>query len=386
MIILWGRMRVARFDRYLLSQLMVFFGFFALILVLVYWTNQAVRLFDQLIADGHSAFVFLEFTALSLPEVIRAVLPIATFVAVVYTTNRLSTESELVVVQATGFSGFRLARPVLVFGIIVGLLTAVLSHFLVPAASRALAVRSAEIAENITARFLTEGSFLHPTDGITFYIREIDQTGKLLDVFLSDSRKPDSQITYTAKTAYLVRHETGPKLVMLDGIAQTLNFNGDRLSTTGFSDFSYDIGTLVNLGKGGRRSSDQMSTMDLLRASPETIEETGATAAVLVYAAHKRFSRSLMAIAAALIGFSSLIVGSFSRFGVSRRIIFAVILLIVVKAIESGVSGFALGNVARWPLVYLAPLTGVGFGCTLLWLSARPAVFDRILFRNRRMA
>ena len=41
---------MARFDRYLLSQLMVVFGFFSLVLVMVYWINRAVVLFDRLIA------------------------------------------------------------------------------------------------------------------------------------------------------------------------------------------------------------------------------------------------------------------------------------------------------------------------------------------------
>ena len=68
---------LARFDRYLLAQLMVMFGFFSLVLVMVYWINRAVVLFDQLIADGQSAAVFLEFTALSLPSVIRLALPLA---------------------------------------------------------------------------------------------------------------------------------------------------------------------------------------------------------------------------------------------------------------------------------------------------------------------
>jgi lipopolysaccharide export system permease protein len=377
---------VARFDRYLLSQLMVFFGFFALILVMVYWTNQAVRLFDQLIADGQSIVVFLEFTALTLPKAIRAVFPIATFVAVIYTVNRLISESELVVVQATGFSGFRLARPVLVFGLIVALLTAILSHFLVPAANRALATKTAEISQNITARFLTEGVFLHPTDGVTFYIREIDETGKLLDVFLSDSRRSDIQVTYTAKTAYLVRDEAGPKLVMLNGIAQTLDFNGDRLSTTGFSDFAYNIGSLVNIGRGDRRSYRELGTMDLLRASPETVAKTGTKRAVLIYEGHKRFSRSLLTIAAALIGFSCLMLGGFSRFGVWRQILGAIILLVVVKAIESGVANYAPHDVARWPLIYLPALAGICIAYLLLWLSARPGAISRLFLAKRRLA
>ena len=57
---------MARFDRYMLSQCLQLFGFFGLVLVLVYWINQAVILFDQLIADGQTALVFLELPALTL--------------------------------------------------------------------------------------------------------------------------------------------------------------------------------------------------------------------------------------------------------------------------------------------------------------------------------
>ncbi len=74
---------------------MTLFGFFALVLVLVYWVNRAVVLFDQLIANGQSAGVFVEFTALTLPNVIRLVLPIAAFAASIYVANRLSSLSEL---------------------------------------------------------------------------------------------------------------------------------------------------------------------------------------------------------------------------------------------------------------------------------------------------
>ncbi|MCP4819364.1 MAG: LPS export ABC transporter permease LptF, partial [Shimia sp.] len=38
---------MSRFDRYILSQLLTLFGFFALVLVSVYWVNRAVVLFDS---------------------------------------------------------------------------------------------------------------------------------------------------------------------------------------------------------------------------------------------------------------------------------------------------------------------------------------------------
>ena len=98
-----------------------------MILVSVYWVNRAIGLFDQLISDGQNALVFLEFTALTLPYVIMIVLPISGFVAAIYVTNRLSSESEMVVLQTAGAGAFRIARPVFLFGMIVAVLVSILA-------------------------------------------------------------------------------------------------------------------------------------------------------------------------------------------------------------------------------------------------------------------
>ncbi len=229
----------------MLSQLMMFFGFFALVLVSVYWVNSTVRLFDRLISDNQSVWVFLEMTALSLPNVIRLMLPVAGFVAVVYATNRMVSESELVVMQATGFSPWRLARPVLYFGLIVACLISVLAHVLVPVSRTQLNERNAEITQNISSKLLTEGAFLHPATGLTFYIRAISPSGELTDIFLSDTRRADSAAVYTARRAFLVKSGNGPKLVMFDGMAQVMAASQNRLSVTRFADFTYDIGALI---------------------------------------------------------------------------------------------------------------------------------------------
>ena len=184
---------------------MVLFGFFALVLVSVYWVNNAVKVFDRLISDGHSAAIVLEFTILSLPNVIRSVMPIAAFGSAVYVTNRLSAESELTVMHATGFSPWRLAWPVAIFGLITALMMTMMTHFLVPASLQQLREREIAIAENLYARLLRPGTFLHPAKGITLYIRQITAEGKLTDIFVSDRRNPEKSYIYTAKAAYLVR-------------------------------------------------------------------------------------------------------------------------------------------------------------------------------------
>ena len=366
-----------RFDRYMLSQFMVLFGFFSLVLVLVLWVNRAVRLFDQLIGDGQTALVFLEFSALTLPVAIAAVLPIACFAAAVYVTNRMSQESELVVVQATGYSHFRLTRPILVFGIIVAVLMSLLAHVLIPMSTARLLDRTAEVSQNITARLLSAGQFQHPAEDVTVFISDITERGELLGLFLSDARNPERSVTYTAKSALLVRSENGPKLVMFDGQAQTLRASTNQIAITTFSNFAYDIGRLISSTPTGQRKVDELSTWELLSATPALQNETGASHATLITEGHLRFARPLLAPVSALMGFAFLLVGSFNRFGIWPRVVWATVALILIKLGENVVTAKVLGDANLWPLMYLPALGGAMIAIGLLWLSAHPSLLRR---------
>jgi len=372
---------VGRFDRYMLSQFMVLFGFFALVLVAIFWINQAVRMFDRLIGDGQPAWVFLEFTALTLPGVIGVVLPIATFAGAVYVTNRLATESELTVVQASGYSPWRLARPAAVFGILIGLMMSVLTHLLIPASHGQLELRKAEVTRNITARLLTEGEFLHPAPGITFYIREITPEGALRDVFLSDRRDARNTVTYTSSEAYLVREAGGTKLVMVGGLSQVLRRDGQQLFTTAFDDFSYDISSLISRRDDALDEIAFAPTLALLSAPHAAAARSGSTLGEVALEVHGRMTEALLCICAALIGFATLLVGGFSRFGVWWQILGAFVMLVGLKLIEGGVTGAVLANAALWPMLYLPALTGGALSVCLLTLAANPG-----LLRPRRRA
>ncbi len=363
---------MSRFDRYLMSQLLSLFGFFALVLVAVYWVNRAVGLFDQLIGDGQSALVFLEFSVLTLPNAIRLVLPIAAFAATVYVVNRLMQESELVVMQATGFSAFRLARPVLFFGLTVMVMQLVLTNLLVPASQRILSERSAEISQNVTARFLTAGKFMHPSQGITLYIREISPTGELLDLFLADERSETDRAVHTARKAFLVRGEVAPKLVMVDGSTQRLSRADGRMAITRFSDFTLDLAGLVSVGDTGPVALNALPTGVLLQALPEARVATGASVAQMQEEGHTRLAAPLLAVAASLLGFAALMLGSFSRFGLWRQMAVAVGLLIGLQLVWTWTGSVALEREGGWPVVYLAPGAGTVVASGLLWWAQRP--------------
>ena len=363
-----------RIDRYILSQFLTLFGFFALVLVSVYWINRAVSLFEQLISDGQTALVVLEFTALTLPLVISVVLPIAAFAASAYGTNRLSSESELVAMQAAGMSPWRLARPVLVFGLLVAVMVAMLVHSLVPLARARLADRQAEIAQNVTAQFLRAGSFQYPVRGVTLYIRQIANDGRLLDFFLEDGRDPGNQTTYTASEALVVRTEAGPRLVLMQGMVQNLRHSGERqsLSVTRFSELAYDLATLISTESSRKRDLRAYSTLELMNPDAALLEATGATPDKARAEAHERLAKPFQAPVAAMLGFATLLIGGYSRFGVWRQVIWAVVALIAVQFLATAAESQVARDAARWPLIYVSPLVGALISLFLLWLAAKP--------------
>ncbi len=368
---------MGRVDRYMLSQLLVLFGFFALVLVALFWINRAVVLFDRLIGDGQSALVFLEFTALGLPKLIVTVLPIATFAGAVYVTNRMAGESELTVLQATGSGPWRLAWPVLVYGICVAVMMTVLSHLLVPLAQAQLQQRENDISQNISARLLTEGTFLHPSDEITFYTRQIDADGVLRDVFLSDRRDAKQGVIYTAAEAYLVRNGQGSTLIMVNGLAQRLDREERRLSTAKFRDFSFDISALMSDRTDEALPITAMVTPVLL-ANLGTISATsGETKGVIAEEIHSRFAQPLFCIVAALVGFSTLLIGGFSRFGVWREIVLAFGLLIVIDGLRGTLVDTVRSDADMWPLMYAPSLLGAFLVVAMLWQAAHPGWWTR---------
>lgn len=359
---------MGRFDRYMLGELVKLFGFFGLVLVLIYWINRAVALFDALIADGQSALVFLELTTLSLPGIIAIVLPFAAFAATAYVVSRLERDSELVVMLATGYSPFRLARPVLVFGLLVMGLMLVLTNILIPKASARLELRQAEIAANLPARLLIPGQFIDAGPGITAYVRDISPEGALQGVLLSDRRDGAEPITYSAAQAYLLSTDDGPRLVMEDGMIQVLRAPGPRLFLTRFSQMSYDVSQLVQAAIPNPDKPYLLPTPDLLRAGPDIVARTGASPAQLRGAGHQRLSKAMLGAIAALIGFAPLMMGGFSRFGLTPQIAAAVGFVIALMAVDNIGLKAGQSGPGSWPLNYLA--VGLGAALIVLMLAA----------------
>src|SRR4051812_49193568 len=99
---------------YLLRQLAVTMGIVTLVMAGVIWLFVSVRAVETIVNRGLSVSVFVELTALQMPNFITQIIPIALFIAVLFVYNRLTTDREILVLRAAGLSPLALARPMLI--------------------------------------------------------------------------------------------------------------------------------------------------------------------------------------------------------------------------------------------------------------------------------
>ena len=368
---------MVRINTYILTRLVALFGFFALVLVLIYWVNRAVRLFDRLIADGQSAMVFLEFTTLTLPWMISVISPIAGFAAVVYVINRLTSNGELVVLQTAGLSAREISKPVWIFAVGLAALIMILTNILIPISQAQLHQRQLEVSENLTARLLTEGTFLSPSDDITFYLRQITADGELEGVFLNDTSDQHKSLTYSASKAFLVRSDDGPRLVLIDGLIQSLDLTTDRLAVTKFNDFVINIGEIVSPRSTARKHIDHFSSLELIDHIRKGTTPKNTTQFITIFTVHQRIAGPLLSIFSVLIGYAVLVTAKFSRFGRWRPVITAIFCLIILNFVE----GLCLDYVRRieralWVL-YLPLLFGLLSVSSIILKYDRPWVASK---------
>src|SRR5215469_10674720 len=184
-----------RLNRYILRQCFGIMIFATAALSAAIWLAQSLRLIDLIVNRGLSVDLFLYLVALILPRFLDIVLPVGVFIAVLFTYNRLTAESELVVMRSAGLSHFALAKPVLILAGIAFLILASLSAYFLPASNRAFKDMQFEIRNRFVSSLIQEGTFTTISDKITIYVRSRNDRGEVTGLLINDSRNPEKQVT-----------------------------------------------------------------------------------------------------------------------------------------------------------------------------------------------
>ena len=325
------------------------------VLTFMIWITQALREFDLLTTKGQSLLTFLAVTGLGVPSLIMIIAPIALFIAILYSLNKLNSDSELIVMSASGLSPARLMRPFATLTLLTAGLVAVMSIYVMPWSFHALRDLITEVRSDFLTRVVRPGMFTTLDQGFVFHYRERGPNGELLGVFMQDRRDPDKVTSYLAEQGQTVSTDDASYLVLEKGSVQRQQANSRDAALVAFDRYAVDLAQFGGDASNIPYKPRERSTAELMRINPNAPDvksQYGKFRAEL----HDRFVNPLYALAFGLVAFAALGQARTTRQGRSSAIMTAIIVVMSVR-----IAGFAASNVAaRVPagvlLVYAVPL------------------------------
>jgi len=232
---------VGSIGRYIFRTTMVAFLITLVTLTVVIWFTQAMRDFDLITSERQTLFVFVGITGMIVPLLIMIIAPIALMVSAGHVLNRLSSDSEIIVMNAAGVSPWRLLRPFLAAAILVSLLVAVIAAYISPRALRELRDWSSQVRADILTNIVQPGRFTSVGGNLTFHIADRRPNGLLVGIFVDDRRDPNEQATYLAEQGEIIKNAQGTFLVLEHGSIQRLEAGHIDPRILSFDRYPFDL-------------------------------------------------------------------------------------------------------------------------------------------------
>jgi lipopolysaccharide export system permease protein len=235
-------------DRYIFRTTLASFALVLVSLTGVIWITQALRGIDLMTSQGQTIITFLGVTSLVIPALVLIISPIALMIAISHTLNKLATDSEIIVMNAAGFSPFRLFRPFLYATCVVAILVGFIAAYLAPDGMRRLKQWDAEITADVLANILQPGRFAQLDQNLTIRIRERQPGGLLVGIFIDDRRDPNERVSIIADHGTIVKNEGGSFLILEDGNLERFELGKRDPALVAFGRYAFDMSKFSNQG------------------------------------------------------------------------------------------------------------------------------------------
>ena len=234
-------------------------------LVGVVWVAQAFREVDVVTSKGQGVWLYLGVTSLGVPSLAAAVLPLALVMALGWAIHSLNSDSELVVVNASGASRSVVAKPFLLLALAVSLVVWALAFSVGPQTMRALRAIISNVNADLVSTLVREGDFTELGLGLTVHVGARRPGGVLTGILILDRREADETFTYLASEGRVESVGQGAYLLLENGELQRASKENDVLSTIAFDSYTFDLTSLTAGPTLSYSSSREIPTRDLVR-------------------------------------------------------------------------------------------------------------------------
>jgi lipopolysaccharide export system permease protein len=314
-------------DRFIWKEMAGSFVFGVMAFTMVFVAGDLLfQIASMIIEKGISIGVVLRLFIYSLPEVIILTLPMACLLSALLTFGKLSTNSEIVALKASGISFQRILKPVIVGSLLVGLSALILNETVVPFSNRAaenlmrfevMREKPSVLKEQVFLRDESNGQLNR-----VIYIEKLQpRKGTMTNVLVQEFEKGKLKRITVGKTGLW----KDGKWWIDDGEVFQVTNGGKVELLFRFERQQFDLNLSPQQVEQASRKPSEMSALELM-AQIRLLQAQGGNLAPLWVLFHLRFAvpwaSVVLAILGASLGVRSHRTGSGVGFGLSVMIVF----------------------------------------------------------------
>ncbi|HEY8191483.1 MAG TPA: LPS export ABC transporter permease LptF [Alphaproteobacteria bacterium] len=354
------------FDRYLFRNLLIATVFTAVTLTCLILLTQSLKFLELIINAGASGTAFWILTLMALPRFFEIIMPVALMAATIFIYNRMATDSELIVMRATGSAPLRLARPALLLSLLMALALLCVTVWVAPASQRGMNQFRQVIKAQYSTLLFREGVFNAVRPGLTVFIRERASDGRLHGVVIHDSRpETKTPATVMAKSGIVVATAEGQQVLVYDGSRQSLNPDTRALERLNFERYTIDLPEGSGPVRERWREPDERSFAELLRPDLTNLRDKESRDDFKLEI-QRRLISPFLAPAYTVLALLFLLLGPVSRRAQPWRIVMAIGAVIAMQGLF--LATISLSRQSAWGIVlmYLTVFLPLAGGLFLL--------------------
>ncbi|MGZ3748213.1 MAG: LPS export ABC transporter permease LptF [Pseudobdellovibrionaceae bacterium] len=288
--------------QYIFFEMLPSFILGLVVFIFIILMFQVLRLTEFALVHGVDIKTIAEIVGYICISLLPALFPMSLLFAILLTYGRLSGDSEIVAMKASGLHMGALTAPAIILALLVGILSAQTSFEIAPWGNRQFEVLFSRLGNTKAAATIKEGTFSEGFFDLVVYANKVDsEKGTLQNVFIYDERDPSAPLTIIAKRGAIVPDPKAPGhnvlLRLEDG-----DIHRKTQTHTKIKFDTYDIRLTDPIQENIREKSAQSLTLSELRENLKKKNLSEEDRRTYQTEFHKRWAISVLCLIFALIG------------------------------------------------------------------------------------
>ncbi len=272
-----------------------------LVFIFILLMAQALRYTEFVLIHGVGLGVVGQIMMYLSISFLPALLPMSLLFSVLMTYGRLSNDSEIVAMKASGLSMLSIATPAVFLSMVVTLVSAQTSFHVAPWGNRQFELLVTEVGQTKASVTIREGTFSEGFFDKVVYANEVkSDTGELRSVFIYDETQGDLPLTIIAKRGQIIQDPDVRNSVLVRLFDGDIHRKGESHTKIKFD--TYDLRMTDPIKTETREKSPPSLTIEEISSN---LKRTGLKAEIVTSLKaefHKRWAISILCLIFGLLG------------------------------------------------------------------------------------